>query len=160
MRLFLAPSPRRRVSNYHQSDIQVARLVKKMLCKMYLVSPDHLKIITSNNSGTPLPPPPPKMAGKAPGAENKQSSKRRSVKNTKKKKDTVKREYDKWVNERATARRGYDKWIKVQTKLREVDVERKRQIKTVADFLKQELPSSSTSDQNIKPDFDASYSAT
>ena len=89
-------------------------------------------------------PPPPKMARKASGAGKKHSSKRRrSVKNTKKKKDTAKHEYDKWV--------------KVRAKLHEADVERKRQIKTVADFLKEVLPSSSTFDQNIKPNLDASH---
>jgi len=96
-----------------------------MLRKMYLVSPDYLKTITSNNRGTGLPPP--KMARKALEEGNKHSSKRRrSVKHTKKKKDTEKREYDKWVKARATARREYDKWFKVQAKLHEADVERKR----------------------------------
>jgi hypothetical protein len=86
------------------------------------------------------------MARKAPGAGKKHGGKRRSVKKTKKKKDTVKREYDKWVEVRA--------------KHHEADVERKRQIKTVADFLKQVLPSSSsaTFHQNIKLDLDASHS--
>ena len=51
----------------------------------------------------------------------------------------VKREYDRWVTARATARREYDKWVKVQAKLHEADVERKRQIKTVADFLKSSI---------------------
>ena len=54
------------------------------------------------------------------------------------------REHDRWVAKRSAARRGrdYDKWFKVRAKLHEADVERKRQIKTVADFLKQVLPAS------------------
>ena len=105
---------------------------------MYLVSPDYLKTIMGHNSGTRLPPPPPpKMAPRAPGAGKKHGGKRRSVKNTKNKKGTVKREYDRWVIARVTVRRVYDKWFKVKAKLHEADVERKRQIKTVADFLKQ-----------------------
>ena len=114
-----------------------------MLCKMYLVSPEYLKTITGNNSDTRLPPPPPKVARKAPGAGKKHGGKRRSVKNTKNKKGTVKREYDRWVTARATARREYDKWIKVRAKLHEANVDRKSQIKTVAYFLKQVLPASS-----------------
>ena len=115
-----------------------------MLRKMYFVSPDYPNTITNNNSDTQLPTT--KMARIASGAGKKHSSKRRQpVKNTKKKKkDTAKHEYDKWVNLRA--------------KRHEEDVERKRQIKTVADFLKQVLPSSSsTFDQNIRPNLDASH---
>jgi hypothetical protein len=95
---------------------------------MYLVSPDYLKTTTS--SGTRLtPPPPPKMARKASEAGKKHGGRRRrSVKNAKTKKDT--------------ARHEYNKWVKVRAKLHEADVERKRQITTVVDFLKQILPSS------------------
>ena len=83
-----------------------------MLRKIYLVSPEYLKTITSNNSSTRHPPPPPpKMARKATGAGKKHGGKRRYVKNTKKKKGTVKRVYDRWVTARATARREYDKWF-------------------------------------------------
>jgi len=58
------------------------------------------------------------------------------------------REHDRWVAKRSAARRGrdYDKWFKVRGKLHEADIERKNQIKTVADFLKQVLPSSPSSD--------------
>jgi len=58
------------------------------------------------------------------------------------------REHDRWVAKRSAARRGrdYDKWFKVRGKLHEADVERKNQIKTVADFLKQVLPASPSSD--------------
>jgi len=66
----------------------------------------------------------------------------------------VKREYDRWVTARATARREYDKWFKVKAKLHEADVERKRQIKAVADFLKQVLPTSSS------PNLSASHVST
>ena len=56
------------------------------------------------------------------------------------------REHDRWVAKRSAARRGreYDKWFKVRGKLHE-DIERKNQIKTVADFLKQVLPTSPSS---------------
>ena len=91
---------------------------------MYLVSPDYLKTITGNNSGTRLPPPP-KMARKARGQE-KTAVNDESIKNTKKKKGTVTREYERWVKARATARREYDKWVKVHAKLHEADVERDR----------------------------------
>jgi len=92
---------------------------------MYLVSLGYLNTITRNNSDTQLPPPPPKMAQEARGQERNSSSKRRrSVKNAK-------------IHE-------YNKWVKVRAKLHEADVERKRQIKTVADFLKQVLPPSSS----------------
>ena len=128
---------------------------------MYLVSPDYLKSITSNNSRTRLPPPPsPKMARKTLGQERNSTKQRWSVKNTKKKKDTVKRGYDRWVTARGTTRRVYDKWVKMQAKFHEADVERKRLIKTVAVFLKQVLPSSSTSNRDNKPDLDASHSGT
>ena len=117
---------------------------------MYLVSPDYLNTIRSNNSDTLLPSlPPPKMVRKASEAGMKHSSskwRQLSVKkNTKENKDTARHEYDKWVNVRA--------------KLREADDERKSQIKAVADFLKQVLPSysSSTFDQNVKPNLDASH---
>ena len=129
-----------------------------MLRKMYLVSPDYLKTVTSCNSATRLPPPRPKTARKALGAGKKHSSSKRRRRQSVKKKDAARHEYDKWVKARATARSEYDKWFKIRAKLHEADVKRKRQIKTVADFLKQVLPSSSspTFDQNIKPDHDAS----
>ena len=82
---------------------------------------------------------------KAPKAEKKHTSskRRRSAKKikSKKKKDTPQRERDRWAAQRLAARREYDKFVKVRAKLHEADVERKRQIKTVADFLKQVLPS-------------------
>jgi len=57
------------------------------------------------------------------------------------------REHDSWVAKRFAARRGrdYDKWYKVRGKLHEEDIEKKNQIKTVADFLKQVLPASPSS---------------
>jgi len=60
----------------------------------------------------------------------------------KRKKYSSQREHDRWVAKRYAARRGrdYDQWFKVRGKLHEADVERKNQIKTVADFLKQVLP--------------------
>jgi len=65
----------------------------------------------------------------------------------KRKKYSSQREHDRWVAKRYAARRGrdYDQWFKVRGKLHEADVERKNQIKTVADFLKQVLPTSSSS---------------
>ena len=62
------------------------------------------------------------------------------------------REHDSWVAKRFAARRGrdYDKWYKVRGKLHEEDIEKKNQIKTVADFLKQVLPASPSSDTQTK----------
>ena len=58
------------------------------------------------------------------------------------------REQDRWVAKRsaATCGRDYDKWFKVRGNLYEEDIERKNQINTVADFLKQVLPASTSSD--------------
>jgi len=114
-----------------------------MLRKMYLVSPDYLNTVTSNDSNTPPPPPPGTVRKVTEAGEKHKSSKRWSVqtkKLKKKKKDTARREHDRWVTKRSAARREYDKWFKVRVKLHEADVERMRQIKTVADLLKQVLP--------------------
>ena len=117
-----------------------------MLRKMYLVSPDYLNTVTMNNSSTRLPPPLKTARNVSEAGKRHSSSKwRLSVKNTKKKKDTARHEY---------------KWVKVRAKLRKADVERNRQIKTVAKFLKQVLPSSPKSDQNIKPNLEASHLGT
>ena len=132
------------VANYRQPVIQVVEQ-NNMLRKMYIVSPDYLKTGTSKNSITP----PPDKVRKAPVAEKKHTNSkgRRSVKKikSKKKKDTPQREHDIWVAQRSAARRDFDKYVKVRAKLHEVDVERKRQIKAVADFLKQVLPSAAAS---------------
>ena len=113
-----------------------------MLRKMYLVSPDYINTVQSKN--TPPPQPPNAKAG-----EKQNSSKQRSVKKikTKNKKYSSRREHDRWVTKRSAARRvrDCDKWFKVRAKLREADVERKSQIKNVADFLKQVLPSTTSS---------------
>jgi len=97
---------------------------------MYFVSPDYLSTVTSKNSITP----PPEKVRKAPKAEKKQTSSksRRSAKKikSKKKNDTPQREHDRWVAQRSAARRDYHKFVKVRAKLREADVERKKQIKT------------------------------
>jgi len=139
-----------------------------MLRKMYLVSPDYLSTVTSKHSITP-PPPPAAKVRKAPKAEkhNSSSKRRRSAKQkikSKKKKDTPQREQDRWAAQRLAARRDYDKFVKVRdydkfvkvrAKLHDADVKRKRRIKTVADFLKQVLPPTTTSVQR-----DASHSQT
>jgi len=138
---------------------------------MYLVPPDYLNTVTNKNSITS---PPPDKVRKAPKAEKKYTSskRRRSAKKikTKKKKDTPQREHDRWVAQRSATRRDFDNYVKVRAKLHEADVERKRQIKTVADFLKEVLPSAATSspptqlkashsgtetEQNIKSEFSA-----
>ena len=123
---------------------------------MYLVSPDYLNTVTSKN--TPRPPPQSPNTEKA-GKKHNSSKRLRSVKKIKtkkKKKYLSQREHDMWI----TARRGhdYDKWFKVRGKLHEADIERKKEIKTVADFLKQVLPASPSSDTqkehgpSVKPD--------
>ena len=76
----------------------------------------------------------------------------------KQKKDTPQREHDRWAAQRLAARRDYDKFVKVRAKLHEADVERKRQIKTVADFLKQVLPPTTTTTSSAQRD--ASHSQT
>jgi len=106
-----------------------------MLRKMYLVSPDYLNTVTSKNS----PPSPPQTPNTEKAGKKHNSSERlRCVKN----KYLSQREHDRWVAKRSAARRGrdYDKWFNVRGKLLEADIERKNQIKTVADFLKQVLP--------------------
>jgi len=127
-----------------------------MLRKMYLVSPDYLNTVTSKNT----PPPPFQSPNTEKAGKKHNSSKRlRSVKKIKMKRKeySSQREHDRWVAKRSAARRGrdYDKWFKVRGKFHEVDVERKNQIKTVADFLKQVLPTSPSSEQR-----DASHSDT
>ena len=76
---------------------------------MYLVSPDYLSTVTSNNSITSPPPPPPAKVRKAPKEEKKHTSskRRRSAKKikSKKKKDTPQREHDRWAAQRLAARR-------------------------------------------------------
>lgn len=108
---------------------------------MYLVSSDYLNTATSKNT----PPPPPQSPNPKKAGKKHNSSKRpRSVK----KKYLSQREHDRWVAKRFAARRGrdYDKWFKVRGRLHEEDIERKNQIKTVADFLKQVLPASPSVD--------------
>ena len=93
---------------------------------MYLVSPDYLNTVRSNNSITS---PPPDKVRIAPEAEKiHTSSKRRSAKKikSKKKKDTPQREHDRWAAQRLAARREYDKYVRVRAKLHEADVERDR----------------------------------
>jgi len=65
------------------------------------------------------------------------------------------REHDSWVAKRSAARRDrdYDKWCKVRGKLNKTDIERKNQLKTVADFLKQVLPASTSSDTQTEHGF-------
>jgi len=116
-----------------------------MLRKMYLVSSDYLNTSTSKNT----PPPPPQSPNTEKAGKKHNSGKRlRSVK----KKYLSQRERDSRVAKRFTARRGrdYDKWFKVRGKLNEEDIERKNQIKTVADFLKHVLPTSPSSDTQTK----------
>jgi len=62
---FLTPSPRRCVTNYRQSVVQVVEH-NNMLRKMYLVSSDYLNTVTSKNSNTS---PPPDKVRKAPQAK-------------------------------------------------------------------------------------------
>jgi len=83
---FLLPLPDAVLPNIASLIFKPRDSLEKMSRKMYLVSPDYLKTITSNNSVSRLPPPPPKMARKALGAGKKHGGKRRSVKNTKKRK--------------------------------------------------------------------------
>jgi len=123
---------------------------------MYLVSPDYLNSVTSKN--TP-PPPPQSPSPKKAGKKHNSSKRLRSVKKIKKKKYLSQREHDRRVAKRFAARRerDYDKWFKVRGKLHEADIERKNQIKTVADFLKQVLPASSSDTQTehgppVKPE--------
>ena len=110
---------------------------------MYLVSLDYLNTVTSKNT----PPPPPQTPNTEKAGKKHNSNKRlRSVKKikTKKKKYSSQRAHDRWVAKRSEARRGrdYDKWMKVRGILHEADIERKNELKTVTDFLKQVLPAS------------------
>jgi len=117
-----------------------------MLRKMYLVSPNYLNTVT--NKDTPPPPLQSPNTEKA-GKKHNRRKRLRSVKNikAKEKKYSSQREHDRCVAKRSAARRGldYDKWFKVRGKLHEADVERKNQIKTVAEFFKQVLPASPSS---------------
>jgi len=117
-----------------------------MLLNMYLVSPDYLNTVTSKKT-----PPSPSQSPNTEKAGKKHNSSKglRSVKKIKKKKKYFsQREHDRWVAKRFAARRGcdYDKWFKLRGKFHEEDIERKNQIKIVADFLKQVLPASPSSD--------------
>jgi len=122
-----------------------------MLRKMYLVSPDYLNTVTKKNT----PPPPPRSPNTEKAGKKQNSNKLlrsvKKIKTKKKKKYLSQREHDSWVAKRFAARRGrdYDNWFKVRGKLHE-DIERKNQIKTVADFLKQVLPASRSSDTQTK----------
>ena len=117
------------------------------------MSPDYLSTVTSKNT----PPPPPQSPNTKAEKKHNSSKRLRSVKKIKTKKYSSQREHDRWVAKGSAARRGrdYDKWFKVRAKLREADVERKNQIKTVADLLKQVLPASPSPEQR-----DASHSDT
>jgi hypothetical protein len=86
---------------------------------MYLVSPE-----CTNANKTELPPLVSKEA-KMPPVPMKRSNKK-SKRSVKKKNAT---------------KRSIDKWAKLRARLQEADLERKREIKTVADFLKKVLPS-------------------
>ena len=92
-----------------------------MLRKMYLVSPDYLKlsqaITVAPDCILRL-----KWLGKSRRQERNMAAKDESVK----KKDTARHEHDKWVKARAKARRDYDKWFRVRANLHEADVERDR----------------------------------
>ena len=113
-----------------------------MLRKMYLVSPEYLNTVTSGN--TPLPPSPtPNMVGGGKKPSNK-PRRRQPVKNA------ARDERDRWFKKRAKARSDYEKWLKMRDNLHEADVEKKRQMQTVADILKQVLPSSSS--PSLPPD--------
>jgi hypothetical protein len=111
-----------------------------MLGKMYLVSPDYLGITTT----TSTQPPHAMMIRRPPGA-----AKKRPVQTKKTKKKTKK----------DTVTQAYDKWVKLRAQLHEADVQRERQINTIADLLKKVLPSSMF-DQNLKPKLDALRSGT
>ena len=114
---------------------------------MYLVSPDYLSTVTSKNNITS---PVASKVRKAPKAEKHNSSSKRRRRSAKQKIKSQ-REHDRWAAQRLATRRDYvkvrdyDKFVKVRAKLHEADVERKRQIMTVADFLKQVLPSAASS---------------
>jgi hypothetical protein len=119
-----------------------------MLRKMYLVSPDYLNTVTSKNTRTPpLQSPNTEKAGKKHNSSKRLRSVKK-IKTKKKNKYLSQRERDSRVSKRFAAKRGrdYDKWFKVRGKLNEEHIERKNQIKTVADFLKQVLPASPSSD--------------
>jgi hypothetical protein len=107
---------------------------------MYLVTPDYLGTTIADS-----------QTQKPPAEKKKRHSKKpkHSVHNNKKKKTTKK----------DTVTRAYDKWVKVRARLREADVQRERQIHTIAAFLKKVLPYS-TFDLNVKPKFDVLLSGT
>jgi hypothetical protein len=93
---------------------------------MYLVSPDYLNgkakqppvSLFSKEAKMPGTPPPPLPKKKR---TNKKSKSKRIVKNNKKK-------------ERAS-----DEWVKLRARLQGAEFERKRAIKTIADFLKKSI---------------------
>jgi len=119
-----------------------------MLRKTYLVSPDYLNTVTSKNTTQPPPQSPNTEKAEKKHNSNKRLRSVRKIKKKKKKKYLSQREHDRWLAKRFAARRGrdYDRWFKVRGKLHEEDIERKNQIKTVSDFLKQVLPASPSSD--------------
>jgi hypothetical protein len=108
---------------------------------MYLVSPDYLNGKAKQPSPPPLVSKEAKMPGTAP-LPKKKPTKKKSKRIVKKKKQ-----------------RSSDEWVKMRAKLQEADLERKREIKTIADFLKKVLPAS-TFEQKVLPKIGSLHTGT
>jgi hypothetical protein len=101
---------------------------------MYFLSPDYL------NDNAKHPPPPPlfskefRIPGTAPLQKKRSNKKSKRV-----------------VKKKGTTKRSIGKLIKLRAKLREADLERKREIKTIANFVKK-LLHTSTFEQKVLPE--------
>jgi len=110
-----------------------------MLHKTYLVSSDYL----NKSTKPPLAPSPEVKMPRKPPLPKKRNTNKRPVKKKKKK-----------------SQHPYDKWVKLRTKLREAEVERKRPTKTIADFLKQVLHTTTVLDRKLTPKIISLHSGT
>jgi hypothetical protein len=102
---------------------------------MYLVSPDYLK---GKAKQLPLPPPSVSQEAKMPGTPPLPKKTKKKRTNNKKSKRVIKKKI-----------RSSDEWVKLRAKLQEADFERKREIKTNADFLKKKVLHASTFEQKV-----------
>jgi hypothetical protein len=98
---------------------------------MYLVSPDYLN--GKAKQPPPPPPPPPPLVSKEakmPGIPPPLTKKKKSTNEKSNFKRIIKKK----------KKRSSDDWVRLRAKLQEADLERKREIKTIADFLKKYYP--------------------
>jgi len=99
-----------------------------MLSKMFLVSPDYV----AGRKQSPTPPTPTTQMQTQPHQQSR-------TKRIKKKKKTTKHGRRRRVTEE---QHPYEKWVKMRGELQEADINRKKIMQKIADFLQKVLPNS------------------